>query len=291
MGAMIAAVARDLCLGHGLSGWGNVLLTATLILLAAGAVLLSCRFLVDPQGVGVGFLLHVRRTAWTDLSAFGPLCCNSRRLYLYGLYSGHPDFLHMLHKAPRCGDWGFVVPVSKKLAAGVCAYCPFELDLYTGMQRRRRKGLRPVWHHAAITMLTSLAVSGAATFTVVPLVRHAAAQPAYLPSVLPALLAALLVYLALNMLYRAYVAFSACPRISREGVSAGSGLFLAWEDVSFAYVHRMARVSGFFLLSRSPQSLGKGGCPPVRCLSMPDTSTLVLAYLTYCPHASKTVEA
>ena len=189
MGAMIAAVARDLCLGHGLSGWGNVLLTATLILLAAGAVLLSCRFLVDPQGVGVGFLLHVRRTAWTDLSAFGPLCCNSRRLYLYGLYSGHPDFLHMLHKAPRCGDWGFVVPVSKKLAAGVCAYCPFELDLYTGMQRRRRKGLRPVWHHAAITMLTSLAVSGAATFTVVPLVRPACIETTALGAALLAGLA------------------------------------------------------------------------------------------------------
>jgi len=290
-GAFLTAAARDFCLGLELWGPANVLLTAALILLIAGLVLLSCRFLVDPTGVGVGFLLRVRRTAWEDLSAFGPLCCNSRRLYLYGLYKHHPDFLHMLHKAPRCGNWGFVVPVSRKLAAAVSACCPFEIDLYTGMQRRREKGLRPVWQQAAVTALTSCAAAVAALFTAIPLLLRASTMPSYPASVPPTLLAALLAYLALRMLYRAYVALSVCPRISKHGISAGFGLFLSWDEVRFAYVHRMARISGFFLLSQPPESLGKDGCPPVRCLSMPDTSTLVLAYLTYCPHASKAVEA
>jgi len=197
-GAFLTAAARDFCLGLELWGPANVLLTAALILLIAGLVLLSCRFLVDPTGVGVGFLLRVRRTAWEDLSAFGPLCCNSRRLYLYGLYKHHPDFLHMLHKAPRCGNWGFVVPVSRKLAAAVSACCPFEIDLYTGMQRRREKGLRPVWQQAAVTALTSCAAAVAALFTAIPLLLRASTMPSYPASVPPTLLAALLICHFLN---------------------------------------------------------------------------------------------
>lgn len=290
-GAMLCAVMRDLCLSRQITGWANVLLTVTLLLLLSSFVLLSCRFLIDSQGIGVGFLFRVRRTAWADLAAFGSLCCNSRRLYLYGLYRPHPDFLHMLHRAPRCGPWGFVVPMSRKLATAVSACCPWEVDLYSGMRIRREKGMRPVWHHAAITVVSTLTASAAAVLTAAVLLIRASMSPSYTASVLPTLAASLLVYMALRMLYRAYITLLTCPRISENGVSAGLGLSLSWDDVRFGYVHRMARVSGLFLLSEPLSSLGRSGCPPVRCLSMPDTSTLVLAYLTYCPHASKAVEA
>ena len=96
--AIACALARDLCKGAGLDGLSRVLLFATGLLLALCFVLLSCRFFVDGQGVGVGFLLRVRRTPWSDLAALGALCCNSRRVYLYGLYRGQADFLQMLHR-------------------------------------------------------------------------------------------------------------------------------------------------------------------------------------------------
>ena len=289
-GAMTAAVARDICLSRSLTGWSNVLLTVTMTLLCASLVLLSCRFLVDYKGVGVGFLFRVRHTAWENLAAFGALCCNSRRLYLYGLYKPNPDFLHMLHRAPRCGSWGFVVPVSKKLAGGISACCPWEIDLYTGMRRHREKGMRSVWHHALITVMTSVSAAAAAILTAHALIRRACALPSYALSAPPTLMAMALMYIALRMMYRAYIAATTCPRISEHGVSAGGGLSLSWEEVRFGYVHRMARFSGLFLLSEPLCVLGRAGCPPVRCLSMPDSSTLILAYLTYCPHASKGVE-
>ncbi len=290
-GAMAAAVARDVCLGQEMTGGANVLLTVTLLLLLASFVLLSCRFLVDPEGVGVGFLFHVRRTAWADLSAFGQLCCNSRRMYLYGLYRRDPDFLRMLHRAPRCGAWGFVVPMSRKLATAIATCCPQEVDLSPGVRTRREKGMRRVWAHAALTVMTSIAAAVAAGTTAVALILRAAAQPSYPASAPLTLFAAMLLYLALRMLYRALIALMACPRISEHGVSAGSGLYLTWDEVRFGYVHRMAQVSGLYLLSEPLTSLVKPGCPVVRCLSMPDVSTLVLAYLTYCPHASKAIEA
>ena len=225
-----------------------------------------------------------------NLAAFGALCCNSRRLYLYGLYKPNPDFLHMLHRAPRCGSWGFVVPVSKKLAGGISACCPWEIDLYTGMRRHREKGMRSVRHHALITVMTSVSAAAAAILTAHALIRRACALPSYALSAPPTLMAMALMYIALRMMYRAYIAATTCPRISEHGVSAGGGLSLSWEEVRFGYVHRMARFSGLFLLSEPLCVLGRAGCPPVRCLSMPDSSTLILAYLTYCPHASKGVE-
>ena len=73
LAVMICAVARDACIGAGLSGWGYVLLIATVVLLALCLGLLSCRFFVDEIGVGVGFLLRVRRSTWEDIASFG-LC-------------------------------------------------------------------------------------------------------------------------------------------------------------------------------------------------------------------------
>ena len=85
--AVSCAVARDLCVGAGLLGWARVLLICTFVLLGLCFSLLSCRFFVDELGVGVGFLLRVRRTAWHELASVGVLSCNSRRTYLYGLYT------------------------------------------------------------------------------------------------------------------------------------------------------------------------------------------------------------
>ena len=110
--AVSCAVARDLCVGAGLLGWARVLLICTFVLLGLCFSLLSCRFFVDELGVGVGFLLRVRRTAWHELASVGVLSCNSRRTYLYGLYTHSTGFLELLHRAPGCGSWGFVVPTS-----------------------------------------------------------------------------------------------------------------------------------------------------------------------------------
>ena len=100
---LACALGRDACVSAGLHGWAQVLLCATVLGLLLSVALMSCRFVVDDAGVGVGFLMHMRRTDWEDVSALGALCCNSRRMYLYGLYGRAPDFLHMLHRAPRCG--------------------------------------------------------------------------------------------------------------------------------------------------------------------------------------------
>ena len=127
--AIVCAMVRDACIAAGLSGWGHVMLIATIVLLALGVMLLSCRFFVDEVGVGVGFLLRVRRTTWEDIASFGLLCCNSRRRYFYGMYEGETDFINLIHRAPQCGSWGFVVPVSRKLQRAVSTYCPFPVDL------------------------------------------------------------------------------------------------------------------------------------------------------------------
>ena len=79
--AISCAVARDLCVGKGLLGWSRVLLVCTFVLLGLCFALLSCRFFADELGVGVGFLLRVRRTPWHELASVGVLSCNSRRTY------------------------------------------------------------------------------------------------------------------------------------------------------------------------------------------------------------------
>ena len=53
------ALLRDLCVSLALAGYARVLLHATFILLPVCMALLSCRFVVDAQGVSVGFLLHI----------------------------------------------------------------------------------------------------------------------------------------------------------------------------------------------------------------------------------------
>lgn len=289
--AMALAIGRDLCVSHDQSGWADVLLILTLVMLAASFSLLSCRFIIDSRGVGVGFLLRMRRVAWEDLGAVGALCCNSRRMYFYGLYGHTPDFLHMLHRAPQCGPWGFVVPLNKKLASAIGSYCPYEIDLYTGVHRRREKGMHPVWHHAALQLLTSLPIAAAAGVTSALLLARASEHPSVLLTIALTLSAAGLIYGGLSVLYRAYSVIQTCPFISENGVSAGRGLYLTWDEVHFGYVHRMAQASGLFLLSVPAQDVNRTNKEPVRCLSMPDASTLVLAYLTYCPHANKAVEA
>ena len=129
--AVSCAVARDLCVGAGLLGWARVLLICTFVLLGLCFSLLSCRFFVDELGVGVGFLLRVRRTAWHELASVGVLSCNSRRTYLYGLYTHSTGFQELLHRAPGCGSWGS----SCRPAEGWSARC--------SISARRKSTLRP----------------------------------------------------------------------------------------------------------------------------------------------------
>lgn len=287
LSALACAVARDICVGEGLSGWARVLLVMTFVLLGLCFTLLSCRFFVDEGGVGVGFLLRVRRTSWDDLASMGVLSCNSRRIYLYGLYHDSPGFLEMLHRAPGCGRWGFVVPTSRKLVRAVVAFCPQEIDFTPAPKTHSVNPLRPLWHQAAVYLLMLIPGAALAFFTGTMMLFRASELPGAL-SVVGLTLAACAMFAAgLFLLNRAAVYVTACPCINEEGVRAGFGMYMSWEDVHFGYVHRRAQVSGMFLLSQPLETVGKRGQKPVYCLSLPDTSTLLLAYLTYCPYAEK----
>ena len=287
LSALACAVARDICVGEGLSGWARVLLVMTFVLLGLCFTLLSCRFFVDEGGVGVGFLLRVRRTSWDDLASMGVLSCNSRRTYLYGLYHDSPGFLEMLHRAPGCGRWGFVVPTSRKLVRAVVAFCPQEIDFTPAPKTHSVNPLRPLWHQAAVYLLMLIPGAALAFFTGTMMLFRASELPGAF-SVIGLTLAACAMFAAgLFLLNRAAVYVTACPCINEEGVRAGFGMYMSWEDVHFGYVHRRAQVSGMFLLSQPLETVGKRGQKPVYCLSLPDTSTLLLAYLTYCPYAEK----
>ena len=270
-----------------LLGWARVLLICTFVLLGLCFSLLSCRFFVDELGVGVGFLLRVRRTAWHELASVGVLSCNSRRTYLYGLYTYSTGFLELLHRAPGCGSWGFVVPTSRRLVSAVLDLCPEEINFTPAPRKHPVNPLRPLWHQAAMYMLLLIPGGALAFFTgAMMLVR--ASEMASALSVVGLTLAACGMFAAgLFLLYRALVAVTTCPWISEEGVRAGIGVYMPWEDVHFGYVHRRAQVSGMFLLSQPLEKAGKHGEQAVYCLSLPDTSTLLLAYLTYCPYAEK----
>lgn len=285
--AISCAVARDLCVGAGQTGWARVLLICTFVLLGLCFGLLSCRFFVDEQGVGVGFLLRVRRTAWHDLACVGVLSCNSRRTYLYGLYEGSNGFLELLHRAPGCGSWGFVVPTGRRLVSAVLDLCPEEIDFAPAPRKHPVNPLRPLWHQAAMYMVLLIPGGALALFTgAMMLIRASETVVAF--SVIGLTLAACGMFAAgLFLLYRALIAVTTCPRISEEGVRAGVGVYMPWEDVHFGYVHRRAQVSGMFLLSQPLEKAGKRGENAIYCLSLPDTSTLLLAYLTYCPYAEK----
>lgn len=280
-----SAVARDLCTGAGLSGWARVLLIVALALLALCFLMFSCRFFVDNEGVGVGFLMRVTRVRWDDLAALGVLCCNSRRPYLYGLYRKSPSFLRLLHRAPRCGPWGFVVPLSKTLRNEIALRCPYEVDFSPLPHIARAKKLRPQWHQPALYALAMLPASAFALFTCAMMLLYAAAQPSLLAAALPTFGAMWLAAAGLFLLYRLTMSAVTCPGINETGVCAGPLLYLPWEEVRFGYVHRIARMSGLFLLSQPLSETARPGSPPVVCFSMPDTSTLLLAYLTYCPNA------
>ena len=163
--AISCAVARDLCVGKGLLGWSRVLLVCTFVLLGLCFALLSCRFFADELGVGVGFLLRVRRTPWHELASVGVLSCNSRRTYLYGLYQGSNGFLELLHRAPGCGSWGFVVPTSRRLISAVLDLCPETIDFAPAPRKHPVNPLRPLWRQAAMYMLLLIPGAALAFFT------------------------------------------------------------------------------------------------------------------------------
>ena len=282
---LCCALGRDACVSAGLHGWAQVLLCATVIGLLLSVGLMSCRFVIDDAGVGVGFLMRMRRTDWAHVCTLGALCCNSRRMYLYGLYGETPDFLHMLHRAPRCGGWGFVVPLNRRLAAAVQTLCPFDVDLTPVPRRKRPRGMRLLWHQAALYALGMLPAAALALITGwLMLVRGARLDRAGEAIVLT-LGAFGMCAAGLFLLYRVAAAFSVCPAYSEKGVCIGRGMYMPWEDVRFGYVHRVAQASGLFFLSAQLEEVTRRGAPPVVCLSMPDASTVVLAYLTYCPYA------
>lgn len=284
------AALRDFCVSRGFHGYSQVLLYATLLLLPVCLTLLSCRFVVDAEGVGIGFGLRLRRTPWSDIAAFGVLHCNSKRRYLYGMYRGHTDFLNLLHRAPVCGSWGFVVPMGRTLLEAVCHHCPFGMDLSPLPSNTHAGRLRSQWKQAALYTLMTLPSSAAALITGALMIRRAAHIGGGFSVFALTLGAAVLVFTALALIYRTANTVMTCPAFNEEGVCAGGGLYLSWQDVRFGYVHRIAHMSGLYFLSRPHYEMQRRNAPPVVCLSMPDTSTMLLAYLTYCPHADRGLE-
>lgn len=287
---VVCALLRDVCVGASLDGAALALLVATVVLLILCLLLMSCRFFIDARGVGVGFLLRVHRTKWENIASLGIVSCNSRRRYFYGMYQSSADFLNMLHHAPRCGAWGFVVPISKRLLDAVQLYCPFDVDT-SALPRQRREGrMHLQWHHTALYALTMLPAVVVA-FATGTLMLLAAVKTVRTSAAVWMTLGALALFAAALMLLRKLGnTLLTCPGFSEQGVCTGAGLYLPWEDVHFGYVHRIGKISGMYLLSQPLDAIKGRGTPPVMCLSMPDTKTMLLAYLTYCPHASKGLE-
>ena len=284
---IICALLRDACVSASLDGFARILLIAIIALLPICIMLMSCRFLVDEQGIGVGFLLRIRRADWEDVAALGLVRCNSRRLYFYGLYHGATDFLNMLHHAPACGPWGFVVPVSDRLMRAVLMNCPIQVDLSPMPPYKREGRLRAQWHQAALYVLVMLPVAALALLTGTLMLLQAAVQ-ADIVSTAGLTLGAMTLYgAALMLVYRVFNTMMTCPGFNETGVCAGRGLYIPWENVRFGYVHRIAKMSGMFLLSQPLDVVTRRNAPPILCLSMPDTSTMLLAYLNYCPYADK----
>ena len=289
-GVMLCALARDFCLSASLDGWARVLLVETLALLALCVMLMSCRVFVDEVGIGVGFLLRVRRTCWEDIASLGLLYCNSRRRYLYGMYRGSTDFINLLHHAPQCGPWGFVAPASGKLIRAVSTFCPFEIDLSPMPAHKRAGRLRPQWQQTALYAALMLPAAAVAFITGALMLLRASQLTRYSRIIGLSLCAMALFVAGLMLLQRFTSTLMTCPAFSDTGVCAGRGLYLPWEAVRFGYVHRIAQMSGLFLLSQPLDAVNRRGAPPILCLSMPDTQTLLLAYLMYCPHANTGVE-
>ena len=287
---LLCAVARDMSAGAGLAGWSRVLLVVTLAMVALCLVLLSCRFFVDESGVGVGFLLRENHAKWDELAALGVLCCNSRRPYLYGLYRSSPSFLKMLHRAPRCGSWGFIVPLGRRLMKEIALRCPYEVDFSPIPHPKRARKLRAQWHQAALYALAMIPGIAVAFLTCALMLLYAAQQATLAAAAVPTLGAMALAAAGLFLLYRMAMSFLLCPGINETGVCSGALLYMPWEAVHFGYVHRIARMSGLFLLSRPLSDTDRRGAPPVVCFSMPDTSTVLLAYLTYCPNAPREMQ-
>ena len=280
------ALGRDACVNSGYAEWGQALLFATLLGLACCFTLMSSRITVDELGIGVGFLLGMRYSSWDELAALGLLTCNSRRPYLYGMYHGCVDFVNLLHCAPRCGPWGFVAPLNAKLASAVRTYCPYPVDLSAPPAAKRPGGLRRLWHQSALYALAMIPAALLAFVTCAAMVVRGVMNGVTLPGTLAA---AAMLTAGVLLVKRVYTTFMTCPAISEAGVAIGRGVYMAWEDVRFAYVHRFGKISGLFFLSRELQEVSCLSAPPIVCLSMPDTSTLLLAYLMYCPHAPKDV--
>lgn len=284
---VFCALWRDFCVEDGLTGWAQVLLYLTAMLLVLCLVLISCRFFVDDEGVGVGFLLRTRKVEWDDLAALGILRCNSRRTYLYGMYKGQTDFLKLLHRAPQCGLWGFVVPMNRRISRAVTAICPYDVDFSPIPQERPSGRMRVLWQQAALYLLAMCPAGMIAFATGTMLLVRASGQASALLAFGDTLATMVLYGAGFVLMHRALVAVQTCPRLNEEGVYAGHGLYLPWESVRMSYVKRHVQFSGLFMLSEHADTLARRGAPPVRCLSMPDTSMLLLAYLTYCPNASR----
>ncbi len=284
IGALVLAGVRDFCLSAGLDGWAQVLMVAVVVMLVLCCILLSCRFFLNEQGIGVGSPLRLHRIPWSSISSLGILCCNSRRTYLYGLYDRSPGFLDLLHRAPRCGSWGFVVPTSRKLNAALMNFCPEEIQFAPIPAKKPAGRMHYLWHQPALyaLMMVPAAIVG---FSTGVLMLKKASTLAVFPLTFLTLAGLGLFAAGIFLVYRTLLYIVTCPHISDEGVS--SGLYLPWEDIQFGYVHRLGQSSTMFFLSQLLEEAGTRGAPPILCLSMPDSTRLMLQFLTCCPHARK----
>ena len=173
------------------------------------------------------------------------------------------------------------MPTSRRLISAVLDLCPETIGFAPAPRKHPVNPLRPLWRQAAMYMLLLIPGAALAFFTGAMMLLRAS-ELALPLSVVGLTLAACGMFAAgLFLLYRAIVAVTTCPWINEEGVRAGVGVYMPWEDVHFGYVHRRAQVSGMFLLSQPLEAAGRHGEQAVYCLSLRDASTW-LTYLT-CP--------
>lgn len=283
----LTALTADLAHGAGNAALARAAFCATFILLPVALLLMRCCLLMDERGVFIGTPLHRYRLLWRDMDAVGYMQCNARRVYLYGMEKGDDSFARMLHDAPFATPRHFVVPASAALRAAVVSLCPFPPESVfaraEALPRTHRRLLSRLYMPALL-----LLPGGALALLTGARIALSACQNAYATLPLCALCAAAIGCAAagLYLLSSAANALSANPVLGPQGVRvgfAGRSLTLRWEDMGALCRLRAPGVGTLYLLSAPLPPAGDSPAqPPLRCISLCDTRSVLFAVHSFC---------
>ena len=283
----LTALAADLAHGAGNAALARAAFCATFILLPVALLLMRCCLLMDEKGVFIGTPLHRHRLLWRDMDAVGYMQCNARRVYLYGMEKGDDSFARMLHDAPFATPRHFVVPASAALRAAVVSLCPFPPESVfaraEALPRTHRRLLSRLYMPALL-----LLPGGALALLTGARIALSACRSAYATLPLCALCASAIGCAAagLYLLSSAANALSANPVLGPQGVRvgfAGRSLTLRWEDMGALCRLRAPGVGTLYLLSAPLPPAGDSPAqPPLRCISLCDTRSVLFAVHSFC---------